>query len=321
VLGLELSGAGFALGCYILSLVFNVACFGAAAVLLRTLTRETASGWNRGRGTGGLFVSRVMFVFIFAPAGVFTVATYSESLFTALVMGAAVLFRRRRWLLGSLVGMAAAATRSNGTLLVIPIILGHLWQKEKGHRTANESHDHRRTSHRLSWLLPSVRAAACCLLILAPFLTVNFISCYAHPGIVSDCSGVGFLSFYHTIQETFWNVGLFRYYTLRKLPNFVVGLPLPVFLLVSVYRQRLPLTRVLREPFTVTLAVSSGLCCLALHVETTNRLLLANPAVYWHLAHLLDRRTPYRIRYALVWFLCAWTVIGGAMFAKHLPWT
>jgi Mannosyltransferase (PIG-V) len=59
------------------------------------------------------------------PAAVFFGAPYSESLFLALAVGGFYAARRERWALAGLCAMGAAATRSAGILLLLPLAM--LW--------------------------------------------------------------------------------------------------------------------------------------------------------------------------------------------------
>ena len=62
----------------------------------------------------------VLYVALF-PTGLFLFAPYSEALFLALSVGCLHAARQRAWLLAALLGALAAATRSSGVLLVLPL--------------------------------------------------------------------------------------------------------------------------------------------------------------------------------------------------------
>ncbi len=64
----------------------------------------------------------VMFLAVF-PASFFLSAVYSESLFLALSAGTFLAARRGAWAWAGTLGALAAATRSTGVLLVVPIVL------------------------------------------------------------------------------------------------------------------------------------------------------------------------------------------------------
>jgi hypothetical protein len=61
------------------------------------------------------------------PTSFFFSAVYSESLFVALSVGAIYAARQDRWALASLLGALAAATRSTGVLIALPLVLMYLY--------------------------------------------------------------------------------------------------------------------------------------------------------------------------------------------------
>jgi len=69
------------------------------------------------------------------PTSLFLTAVYSESLFLALTLGAFLAARREAWWLAGLLGALAAATRSVGVALVVPLLLLHLEQHGRPDRS------------------------------------------------------------------------------------------------------------------------------------------------------------------------------------------
>lgn len=61
------------------------------------------------------------------PMAFFFSAVYSESLFLALSVGAVYAARRERWAWAGALGALAAATRSAGILLLVPLVMVYLW--------------------------------------------------------------------------------------------------------------------------------------------------------------------------------------------------
>jgi phage shock protein PspC (stress-responsive transcriptional regulator) len=61
------------------------------------------------------------------PASLFLSAVYTESLFLMLSLSAVYAARRERWALAGLCGGLAAATRSNGVLVLLPLVLLYLY--------------------------------------------------------------------------------------------------------------------------------------------------------------------------------------------------
>jgi hypothetical protein len=108
-------GGGWLLGSYVVAgVAISLACLTAALAALHALTRleldAVAARWT----VIGLVLSPMSFFFS---------AVYSEALFLALSVGCVLAARRDRWWLAGLLGALAAATRSAGVLLVVPLVL------------------------------------------------------------------------------------------------------------------------------------------------------------------------------------------------------
>ena len=108
-------GERWLLGAYLVS---NVALVVALTVLHRLTALELDE--RRARRT-------VLYVAVF-PTSLFLFAPYTESLFLALTAGCLYAARTRSWLLAGVLGALAAATRSAGLLLVLPLAVEALLQ-------------------------------------------------------------------------------------------------------------------------------------------------------------------------------------------------
>jgi Mannosyltransferase (PIG-V) len=108
---LKLTGSSVAGG-----VVVSLACFGAALWLLHRLV-----GVDFGGDAARLCV---LLVAVF-PGALFFSAVYSESLFLLLSVAAVYGARTGRWELAGVAGLLAAATRSAGVLLLVPLAI--LW--------------------------------------------------------------------------------------------------------------------------------------------------------------------------------------------------
>ncbi len=74
-------------------------------------------------------VRRAAVLFLmFSPASVFLSSAYPESTFLMLSLVSLLAATRRQWLLASLFGMAASATRPIGVLLLVPLLIEYLYQ-------------------------------------------------------------------------------------------------------------------------------------------------------------------------------------------------
>jgi hypothetical protein len=76
---------------------------------------------------GGEVARLVVLLTAFAPMAFYFSAIYSESLYLALSVGVFLCARRGRWATAATLGALAAATRSTGVLLVVPLLLLYLW--------------------------------------------------------------------------------------------------------------------------------------------------------------------------------------------------
>jgi len=93
-------------------LVVSGACFLAALCAIHRLASIEL---------GETFARPAVLLVAFFPMSFFFSAVYSESLFLACSAGAFLAARRERWLWAALLGGLAAATRSIGVLLVLPL--------------------------------------------------------------------------------------------------------------------------------------------------------------------------------------------------------
>jgi hypothetical protein len=76
---------------------------------------------------GGEVARLAVLLTAFAPMAFYFSAIYSESLYLALSVGVFLCARRGRWASAATLGALAAATRSTGVLLVVPLLLLYLY--------------------------------------------------------------------------------------------------------------------------------------------------------------------------------------------------
>jgi hypothetical protein len=96
----------------------STALLGAALVLLHRLV---ALDHDRAVARNAVLVTALF------PMSFFFSAVYSESLFLALSVGAVYAARLDRWAWAGVLGALAAATRSAGIVLLVPLLLIYLW--------------------------------------------------------------------------------------------------------------------------------------------------------------------------------------------------
>jgi Mannosyltransferase (PIG-V) len=77
-----------------------------------------------------------VFAVALGPMAFFFTAVYTESVYLALTLGVFLAARQERWARAGLLGALAAATRSSGLLLMLPLLLLWLEQRHPGSRWA-----------------------------------------------------------------------------------------------------------------------------------------------------------------------------------------
>lgn len=200
--------------------------------------------------TDAAFVNITLAAYVLNPASVFFVTNYSESLFACLTFsGMLYLERQTSDIAGggklslpsstaaSFILAAGTCTRANGILACILVaaqpvchqlrrILKSFQPEARGCRTA-------RGPARPAGLFAVSMLS--CAAIASPYFGFQLYG-YRNvcpqgletnlPEPVNACHSFGPLSLYAHIQQTGWNNGLFRYWQLRQLPNFLLASPM-----------------------------------------------------------------------------------------------
>jgi len=107
---------------------------GLLFVALVLLHRLVALDFDRAVARNAVLVTALF------PMSFFFSAVYSESLFLALSVGAMYAARRERWALAGSLGALAAATRSAGVLLLVPLLILYLWDTGRPLRSPRRPH-------------------------------------------------------------------------------------------------------------------------------------------------------------------------------------
>ncbi|KAF7311676.1 GPI mannosyltransferase 2 [Mycena kentingensis (nom. inval.)] len=148
-----------------------------------------------------------------SPATLF-VAPYTELLYTYFSYKGMLSCAKSHYLLASLYFTAAAAFRANGFLLVGFLIWGIALQPLL-----------ERKKIYLSSVL--VTCGALSALPFIPFVAHNYaaFSVFCKPDSGTPWCTHRVPLIYPYVQGQYWNVGLFRYWTLQQLPNILLGAP------------------------------------------------------------------------------------------------
>jgi GPI mannosyltransferase 2 len=125
---------------------------------------------------------------------------------------------------------------------------------------------------------------------------------------------------YSFVQEHYWNNGLFRYYQLKQLPNFLLATPMIIISVMGLieYTRRSsasPYHNIKFVPTMVLWGVMLVTCVLTMHVQVITRFMSSMPAMFWYVSQLfLDRPDirPLLIRYFILYSLG--TCVSFALF-------
>jgi len=312
-------------------------CFVLAALLLFRLgiqvTRDTALAF------------KAALLFTINPASIFCSALYSESAFAAASFGTLLLLQRGSYWRGALMMGVCSALRANGLTL-----LGFIWIRAASDNfRLIRQRKQQAGVYRLfspgtlcSLIALNGTAFAQCLIATSPFLLhlrngyTHFCANRKEP---ADWCQEDFPNVYAHVQSSYWGVGMFNYFTVQQLPNFVLAAPVLLLWAAAVirYGRADPLRFVSGGLLRSKLAVESGFLSTGvalhvshffalvmislpvMHVQVMTRLLVASPALYWYAADLF-RHDDWRAKAVLTYFL-SYIAIGYVLHCNFLPWT
>lgn len=129
---------------------------------------------------------------------------------------------------------------------------------------------------------------------------------------------------YGHVQAKYWNVGLFRYYQIKQLPNFLLALPMSYLVMVESLKkskERL-LARNERKqlPYYLQGIFVTLTCGVSINVQVTTRLLASScPVIYWICA---DAERESRLKHKLLHlYFISYFIIGTVLHSNFYPWT
>ncbi|XP_039268740.2 GPI alpha-1,6-mannosyltransferase 2-like isoform X1 [Styela clava] len=175
-------------------------------------------------------------LFSFNPASIFFSSNYTEALYSFCVFNGLFHLEKRSYFLATSFFVGASATRSNGT--VNAGFVAYYAIKEIFSVASNSENKvlQQWTAFKIIGIL--IRTAASCILIFLPFIA--FIT-YGHGKFCSQRDGVpewceaSFPNIYSHVQKQHWDVGLFMYYRIRKIPNFILALPCALLVAYGIF--------------------------------------------------------------------------------------
>lgn len=310
--------------------------FYASSIVLYYLTRKIFSENNKKQYYGNRLAKITSILFIFTSASGFLTGIYSEPLSFALAFVGILLHEFSisttipsgidctwsRWplyFLSAISFAGATLNRANCVLLGIYYLvdLFHLTMQRK-----------------------VIKAIAFPLVAGTTMLTVCLYQQYLLPYQVFcpqrgewcttqlfDALPFTRTSFYGFIQSQYWNCGLFKYWTLNNIPNFLIAMPNFVVMLYStVYFTRIyPSWRV--RPLVFITQAFLIMIALFAHVQIINRVSSFIPLHLWYLADRLLRNS-FSDRHAAgddkivkgyIYWLAFWIPLQTILFACFLP--
>ncbi|XP_069612847.1 GPI mannosyltransferase 2 isoform X1 [Ranitomeya imitator] len=285
-------------------------------------------------------------LFCMSPVSIFMTTTYSESLYAlATFTGLWQLHKARTFCAAAFFSLASAA-RSNG--LVNAGFLIHSAVKAVVQRKGN--------------CRQLMKTGYGIILVILPFALFQGF-CYVKSCLESDgndqipqalvmlamekgyrvhkksipawCSFSFPLAYSH-IQSEYWDVGLFRYFKLQQLPNFLLALPVLILSVSTILEytssnpelcRTLGLCKVQGKPangfygpqvfvYVAHLAALTGFGFLCMHVQVLTRLLFSScPVLYWSCSHVLHKNEPW------IWGIKKSKTASNPVLQLFLGWT
>ena len=294
-----------------------------------------------------LWAKRVTLLFILNPAQVFFVSSYSESVFAALIFSGCWAWASKSEiapLIASLCWYLATTTRSNGAIYIGFILLSMI-----GSLFATRDSQARLTG------------------FLVKFANVYVIcrALYDHnqEGIAQHCETNSTLqpdwcntaltsstfSLYQFVQEKYWNVGFFRYYEMKQVPNFLLASPILILSLQGSIDWVIYNWKVRAHPLTIpgisswfldvckgfatgdnafghyaVLGASALVGLTVAHVQISTRLICsACPALYWAMASQVwgGNGNSSVVGDSILAYCLLYMLLGAILHSCWYPWT
>eukprot|EP00762_Andalucia_godoyi_P003532 ANDGO_04333.mRNA.1 GPI mannosyltransferase 2 len=262
---------------------------------------------------------RSTLLYIFNPASIFLTAAYTESPFAlATLTGMYLLLVSHRSWLATLSFVIAAGIRSNGAVCAGFLILSAL------------------QSRSIVRIMVSMLQT---LLVALPSVIHQAVGMYYFCPTTDARPYCESRNLYGYVQSRYWGVGLFKYYTLKQIPNFVLAAPILYVSAIAIYRYvkkdpvrfftanlfgvKRGLDTDKRDdvllPFYYYWVILAGAGVTVMHVQVLTRFLASCPPLFWFLGEICYSST--RVRFVVFLYCGAYMVLGALMFGNFYPWT
>ncbi|EFC40230.1 predicted protein, partial [Naegleria gruberi] len=229
---------------YVISgvLISNI-CFIISVYVFIKLTKELfGNNWK--------LIKISTLLYIINPATVFMSVAYTESMFSLFSLLGMYFHAKKRHVLSCLFFCLATATRGNGIALcgfyIYQFIFDqfNLWKNRKSEDRISKLFKY--------FLFDFVKYIIVgCASVMLPYLLFQYYGyisfCTAQNGLSSPI-GKDYISKYHPwcqstlphlygyVQSKYWNVGLFKYYEFKQIPNFLLASPMILISLTAIYQ-------------------------------------------------------------------------------------
>uniref|UniRef100_A0AC34RJQ8 GPI mannosyltransferase 2 n=1 Tax=Panagrolaimus sp. JU765 TaxID=591449 RepID=A0AC34RJQ8_9BILA len=377
-----LTPIGFDSAVLLAGVIINNVAFVAAGMVLLQLVHKLTDSLKQ--------ALIAVYIFCWNPASVFFSAVYTESVYSlATFTGIYLLYQKPNNRLNQMVSAVifsfAFLTRSNGFLnlgyLGFIILLETILKRRKSGKPVFEEMDH-------NFSQKVIKSAfflfAYFLIMILPLRIFGFtiedkfcnnVANYSNTAVVEYAEKESMVlpgdlknlewcqnniaifmpKYYATVQEKYWNVGLFGYWQLRKIPLFLVAAPTLGFIFYGIVDLICDLTMDSRNweeiltdktmliPFSIHSLFIACSGIFIYNVEVSIRLLYSSsPYIYIVLARIMSNQTrrikvpddllvpplPFLFNYALVrplhflmlTYLLGYFTIGTMMHVNWLPY-
>lgn len=295
-------------------------------LILQLLTRRLLSRTSAKPSIRDSYVVITTLAFIFNPANIFMMSSYTESLFVVVQLVICVALECGYFTIASLVVGISPLIRSNGLLNIIFLIyfyLKHIIHSNRLDGLDNISECFKPS--RLLYIIKSTYKQLAMLIVLLMISITPFVIWQYHiyntfctqAWITSSkdhwCNQMIPLS-YGYVQSHYWNVGFLKYFQVSQVPNFVLATPICVLVFLGVNQLAttesfLSVVKWLgfkdivqtNKCFTNTIFNQSRIFVYACHISfltvfgifnvhvqiLTRMLCSSSPFVYWTVAELL----------------------------------
>jgi GPI mannosyltransferase 2 len=278
-------------------------------------------------------ISAIMFMF--NPASIQLSAMYTEAPFALFTFVGLYAFYSKQRLIASLIWALASITRSNGIVLIGFFFYDMLL-------TVFSSSD---SFYSPSMIINKMFSTFLYSIVsFSGFVGFQYFAygefCFKDDSTRPWCSSK-FASIYSFVQKEYWNVGLFNYFAINQIPNFLFALPMIIicssacflyfesdhlrFISLGLHRRKNKRAKSLNLfyddqilPHIYLLIFMLVYNVFVAHVQIITRVFTFLPVVYWFMAHLIMNSSIITQKILLT-YIGIYGTLGTVLFALNYP--